>query len=485
MKFKTKVLITNIILLSIAISTVGFFMIKKNFELALDSQIRQAIDENNLIQSTLEYDLLDVTNSNTIINIEANMVTALTNSLNSIPKNQTIIYVVYNGSLIFTNSDGTNYPENLWTQTEVGKKVYSIEKYDDSYHIFTSSCNQVFDKHLNIMTEKDISSVYNLMEQQKDYFRILLVIVLIFCSLFMLIISHMLTRPLMKLKEASENFGKGNYDERVDIHTSDEIGILAHTYNKMATAVSNHMDELQDMVTRREQFVADFTHEMKTPMTSIIGYADTIRSRELPRETQIMAASYIFTEGKRLEDMSMKLFDLIYTGSNVLNLTPTNTLKLMSEVKSSILPGLDAKSVSLDFHSENVLINAEPELLKSALINIIDNARKASSKNSKIIFKGEARKDKYLITITDFGIGISEDHINRICDEFYMVDKSRSRKEGGAGLGLSLASLIIKKHYATLDITSKLGEGTTMSIEFDIFYPENKEDEHEEKKANN
>lgn len=480
MKFKTKVLITNIILLSVAISTVGFFMIKKNFELALDSQIRNAIDENNLIQSTLEYDLLDITNQTSSYNIETSMVTALTNSLNSIPKNQTVIYVVYNGKLIFTNSDGANYPENLWSQTEVGKKVYSIEKSENSYFIITSSCNEVLNKQLNIMTQKDISNVYNLMEQQKDYFRVLLIIVLIFCSLFMLLISHMLTKPLMTLKTASENFGKGNYDERVNINTSDEIGVLAHTYNEMATAVSNHMVELQDMVTRREQFVADFTHEMKTPMTSIIGYADTIRSRELPRETQIMAASYIFTEGKRLENMSMKLFDLIYTGSNELKLVPTNTSKLMSEVKASILPGLDQKNIVFEFLCEIAIIDAEPELLKSALINLIDNARKASSEGSKIIFKGTISDDKYVISVQDFGIGISKENVTRICDEFFMVDKSRSRKEGGAGLGMSLASLIIKKHNAVLNIDSVLNEGTTMSIEFNAFsLPKTKEEENE------
>lgn len=476
MKFKTKVLITNIILLSIAISTVGFFMIKKNFELALDSQIRNAIDENNLIQSTLEYDLLDVTNSTSSYNIESNMVSAFTNSLNSIPKNQTVIYVVYNGNLIFTNSDATNYPEYLWNQTEVGKKVYSIEKDSSSYYIVTSSCNQVFDKPLNIMTQKDISSVYNLMEQQKDYFRILLVIVLVIGSLSMLVISHMLTKPLMTLKDVSENFGNGNYDARVSINTSDEIGVLAHTYNEMATAVSNHMNELQDMVERREQFVADFTHEMKTPMTSIIGYADTIRSRELPRETQIMAASYIFSEGKRLEDMSMKLFDLIYTGKNELNLIPVNTTKLLTEVKASVSPALKSKQISLDFSCKNAIIKADSELLKSALINIIDNSRKASDEDSKIIFKGEIKEKRYIITVTDFGIGISEEHVNKICDEFFMVDKSRSRKEGGAGLGLSLASLIIKKHNATFNIKSKLGEGTTMSIEFDFINPDEQEE---------
>ncbi len=478
MKFKTKVLITNIIILSITINTVGYFMIKKNFDLALQAQVQAAIDENNLIQATLEYDLLYLTNYLPFYE-EEQMITALNDSINNLPKNQSNIYVVYDGELIFSNADSSTYPADLWKNASVGKKVYSVQQFQTTYYITTSSCNMVFDKPLNIMTQKNISSIYQLMEQQKDYFHMLLIIVLAVCSLFMLLISHMLTKPLMDLKKASENFGKGNYDARVNIHTSDEIGALATTYNQMASAVSDHMSELQNMVTRREQFVADFTHEMKTPMTSIIGYADTLRSRELPREAQIMAASYIFSEGKRLENMSMKLFDLIYTGRDKLNLTPVSTTRLLSQVKESVLPILSQKEIELNFSCDNALIQAEPELLKSALINIIDNGKKASSEGSKIIFAGQATEDKFIISIQDFGIGISEEHLNRICDEFYMVDKSRSRKEGGAGLGLSLASLIIKSHKGVLDIKSAVGEGTTMTITLDIYKENEKEGENE------
>lgn len=477
MKFRTKVLIINIILLSIAISTVGYFMIKKNFDLALDSQIKSAIEENNLVQSTMEYDLLDISYSSNMI---TQMVEAFNSSLTGIPQNQTVIYIVYDGELIFSNANNEiAYPDTLWQQTVVGKKVYSIESLNDKYYIYTSSRNDVFNKPLNIITQKDITSIYKLMEQQKDYFRMLLIIVLMVCGVSMTAISFMLTKPLETLKNTSEQFGKGDYDARVTITTSDEIGVLARTYNDMATAVSNHMDELKDMVARREQFVADFTHEMKTPMTSIIGYADTIRSMELPRETQIMAASYIFSEGKRLEAMSMKLFDLIYTGQNKVNFSKINTVKLMSDIMESVTPALSKKNISLVNSCENAIISGDKELLKSAFINIIDNARKASSDNSQIIFTGDIEKEKFVITIQDFGIGISEEHLNRICDEFYMVDKSRSRKEGGAGLGLSLASLIFKTHDADFKISSTLGEGTTMKISFDLYIEEEKEGNYE------
>lgn len=108
----------------------------------------------------------------------------------------------------------------------------------------------------------------------------------------------------------AEEIIDGSYETRITVKSQDEVGLLAENFNRMAEAVSEKIGELQGMIRKRDQFVADFTHEIKTPMTSIIGYADTMRSMELPREEQLLALSYIFSEGKRLERMSGKLFDL-------------------------------------------------------------------------------------------------------------------------------------------------------------------------------
>ncbi|MBQ8924131.1 MAG: ATP-binding protein, partial [Lachnospiraceae bacterium] len=226
------------------------------------------------------------------------------------------------------------------------------------------------------------------------------------------------------------------------------------------------IDELNDMIKRRDQFVADFTHEIKTPMTAIIGYADTMRSMDLDDEHRIMALNYIFTEGKRLEDMSMKLFDLIYLKNNDIEHNPISAYALGKDVESSAKPMLDKDNISLMTCFEQGTISGDRELLKTVFINLIDNARKASDKDGKIIFTGTKEDDAYIFTVQDFGVGISEQDLDRICDEFYMADKSRSRKKGGAGLGLSLASLILSKHNADLKIESKVGEGTKFIITF-------------------
>jgi signal transduction histidine kinase len=248
---------------------------------------------------------------------------------------------------------------------------------------------------------------------------------------------------------------------------------LAEHFNRMAEAVSLHMEELQEMIRRRDQFVADFTHEIKTPMTTIIGYADVMRSMELPREEEIMSLNYIFSEGKRLETMAGKLFELIYYREHPIETKPIHTVDLGREVERIARPAMEKKQQTLVVEMEPAILSGAQELLVTVLINLLDNARKASEPGQSVYLTGAVVRQEesgtptgYHILVEDHGIGMAPEEVQKICDEFYMVDKSRARKEGGAGLGMSLVSLIVKRHGATLTIDSCPGKGTRMQITF-------------------
>ena len=466
MKFRYKVLFSNIILLSLAIGIVGYMMIDKSFTLSLESQIKNAIEENNMLQSLVEYNLLSLSNQNSN-NIDFEEVGR--DAMLNISANNSSVMIVYNDVIMYCNDEETaGYPPSLWQNTNIGKKGYVLTMENDRSYVITTSSSSFLDKTLNIINKRDITETYMLIDKQANYFRILLVFVLITCSVIMYIISMLLTKPLEHLNSVSKSFGERNYTARARVLSHDEVGMLAETYNEMAQSVSEHVDELKDMMERHEQFVADFTHEIKTPMTTFIGYADTIRSKELSRETQIMAASYIFKEGKRLETMSHKLFDFIHTKNDIIDLSPVSSQLLAKSSVESVLPGYEKNNLSLDVNVEPCLIMGDLTLLCSAFINLLVNARKASASGSRVILSGRITPDGYVFTVQDFGIGISKEHLTKICDEFYMVDKSRSRSEGGAGLGLSLATAIFEKHGADFHIESTLGKGTSMSVIFKI-----------------
>lgn len=463
MKFRYKVLLTNLILLSISLGMVGYLMIRKNFELAKDAQIKNAIVENNLVQASVEYEVLQVINSGQDVN----------GTLADIGKQVASGMLISNASFYIKSGDAYVYSsdggeksirEELFLGLSAGGKNYLIGQENDSYVIYVTSYSSVQGEDLCVISKRDISDMYQMLKEQVRYFRILIAAILILASVIMYRISVLLTRPLEKLNQITDEITAGNYDAHVEVRTDDEVGQLADKFNHMARAVAEHVAELNDMIHRREQFVADFIHEIKTPMTAIIGYADTMRSMEIPKEEEFKALNYIFSEGRRLERMSGKLFDLLYLGQHEIEKKACHTTDLAQELERTVTPMLEKSGIALHLELEPAVVEIDRELMLTVFVNLIDNARKASGEGDIVEVCGSIWKETYEFTVTDHGIGMSEEDCRRICDEFYMVDKSRSREEGGAGLGMSLVALILECHGAKLSISSKLGEGTRMSI---------------------
>lgn len=467
MKFRYKVLIINMLVLSIGIGIVGFFMIRKNFQLSLEAQIKIAIEENNLLQSTLEYRLLDtIHTSSSKLRYQIKKIGR--DVIDKMGGGNEAAFVVYEEKVVVCSEETEEdlCPDSLWRTAPIGKKQYMIVEQQEQQMLYVCATSLVQEKKLHIINAHNITEMYQLVEQQRSYFVILLIIVVGCCALALLLITYLLTKPLETLKQTSENFGKGDYESRVYLHSHDEVGMLAQTYNQMADAVCVHMNELKDMVVRQEQFVADFTHEVKTPMTTIIGYADMLRSKEMSREKQIMAASYIVQEGRRLETMSGKLFSYMNTKYTQIEKQAISVQEFMKEVTACVTPLLAEKKQTLAIKESEGVIYGDYNLLKSVYINLIDNARKASEVGASIIFCAKRVTDGISLAVQDFGVGIAEEHLHRIFDAFYMVDKSRSRQEGGAGLGLSMAFRIIESHGEVLEIESSVGKGTTIWVVF-------------------
>ena len=469
MKFRYRVLIINIIILSAALGITLFFMMQRNMDLALKNVTENAVEENNILQSAIEYTLLDVKTpeKKSYINALRSGSDMITLSLFS---NHYDAYVIYDGSLIYSNPEsGNDTVFTLANNTLIGRKNYIITHEDDAFYIYVASCSYVGGSTLNIINRSDITTTYDMLNDQMTYYSAIALITIIAGSVFTYMASRFLTNPLERLNLVSRSFANGDYSARANIKTHDEIGELSQSYNLMADSVSEHVSMLNDMIDRQNQFIADFTHEVKTPLTSIIGYADTIRSLELPRDKQISSASYIFSEGKRLEKMSSKLFDLIYLKDKGLIFEEFDSGRLFEIVSYNISPALEEKNIRLDVSYEDTILFGDIDLLSSAFTNLIDNARKASETGSVIHFTGKLKNEKYMICVADHGYGIDPVHLDHIRDAFYMVDKSRSRKEGGAGLGLSLANTIFERHHAPMLIESTPGSGTGITVIFDPY----------------
>lgn len=475
MKFRYKILMINMIVLSLSLGVVGYLMIRRNFDLARDTQLRNAIIENNLIQSSVEYELLQQMNSENT-GIKKSLSEIGERVMDGMITGTSSFYIRYGEDYVYSGEGDEEYiPNSLFTDLLIGGKNYIVCKNEGKYFVYVTSYSEMDKTALCIVSKQEISDSYYMLEKQIGYFRLLILGVVLIASVIVYLLCSYVTKPLETLNQVTAQIAGGDYDIHIEVTGNDEVGQLAENVNVMAEAVMTHVEELKDMVHRREQFVADFTHEIKTPITTIIGCSDMMRSMEIPREEQIRALSYIFSEGKRLEVMSRKLFQLIYLKQHTIEKVSVNTKNLEREIIQITTPMLAQKKMELKTDIEQAVIRGDKELLTTVFMNLIDNARKASKEGSTIRLKGcsslketekNGRKAVYELAVIDSGIGMSQEDIAHICDEFYMVDKSRSRKEGGAGLGLSLAALILEQHQAVLQVESEVGKGTTMRVVF-------------------
>ena len=223
---------------------------------------------------------------------------------------------------------------------------------------------------------------------------------------------------------------------------------------------------VEQEVQRQEAFTAAFAHELKTPLTSIIGYADTIRQMDLSKEETDMCADYIFRQGKRLQTLSYKLLEMTMAEAQKLERKEIPIPELVEELKRVSAVSLTEKQMTLIVDAQSGSIFGDRDLLLSLFLNLIDNARKASEPGGRIWLLGDRLQDGYQITVQDEGRGIEPEELARITEAFYMVDKSRSRKEGGAGLGLALCKKIVELHQAAWRFYGSPGEGFAVTVRF-------------------
>ena len=321
---------------------------------------------------------------------------------------------------------------------------------------------------LYIETVRDITRLFTDREIHYQVYRWILLLVVGTGSAVMYALSCWLTRPIRSLDRAATRLACGDYATRARVAGGDEIGRLAANFNHMADAIEKNIQELEDAARRQEDFTASFVHELKTPLTSIIGYADMLRSGELPEEKRFKAASYIFSEGKRLEKLSLSLMNLLVVDHSEAEAKPVNMARLCAEAGRTSQPAMRERGLTLSVQAEEGVLLGDAALLQTLVVNLLDNARKASEAGGAVALTGAPLPaGGYRLTVSDQGRGIPPEELGKIMEPFYMVDKSRSRAEGGAGLGLALCRQIAVLHRGTMTFDSCLGGGTTVTVDLE------------------
>ena len=283
-----------------------------------------------------------------------------------------------------------------------------------------------------------------------------------------------LTAPLTRLQAASTRMAAGDYAGRTGVVTDDEIGALSASFDRMAEAVETRVGQLNAALQRERDFVAAFTHELKTPMTGMMGYAALLRRGPQDAETQAEAADTIYRETRRLEALSRKLLALLglesaaEAGDDALTRAPVTDHALFAGLQRAFAgPGPDATAgTPLRFEPAGCRVAVDRVLWEDLLRNLIRNALTAcrGKPGATVTVACRAEDGCAVFTVADTGCGIPPEDLPRLTEPFYMVDKSRARKQGGSGLGLALCERIAAAHGTRLEFSSEPGHGTTVTV---------------------
>ena len=453
MRFRLKICIYMIWLLSLAFAVGGSLLISESFDntMRLERETAEASFRNML--STLRIVEEADGGKNDVLNILSSMRNAENTEFESVK-----LYA--GGKLIY--SDGSEAERD----PDGAKHGISVLKTDDGkrYYRLCGNMETEWDS-LRVVAYRDVSGAYELRNAQYASYAEVFAAALLVGGVLSYLLAYMLTRPLKTLTAATKKISEGDLKCRSGIKSRDEFGQLSESFDAMAQRMEESMNEMQDSVRRREEFMGSFAHEMKTPMTSIIGYADFIRSGSLDEEEQMNAANYIFSEGKRLESLSAKLLDIIVMNNRKIELRPVSPAQLISHLVEYLKPIYSQEGIVLQYKCEEGECLLEPDLVKSLVSNLIDNSRKSFTDGGNIYLRSRMLPDGCEIRVLDNGPGIPPEAIDHLTEAFYRVDKSRSRMQGGAGLGLALCSDIAKLHNGSLRIESRVGNGTEVTAE--------------------
>jgi signal transduction histidine kinase len=276
-------------------------------------------------------------------------------------------------------------------------------------------------------------------------------------------ISNMIISPIKALNTTTKQFSKGDLNSRAVVTTQDEVGELSLTFNSMADNIHEMITKLNYEKEKQKNFFDNFTHEIRTPLTTILGYTDLLWKTN-DEEVKDRSLFHIDSEGKRMLKMVESLLELskLKKFDMEINKQDTDIKHLIEEVCDSM--HYKAKRYNINFHLnlEPIVYNVDPDMFKQLVINIIDNSIKYSK--SKLIDISLSKKDKLLLVIEDYGCGIDSKSLDNIFEPYYKVDKSRNSKIEGWGLGLSIVKEIVSKHEGEINIDSTPNKGTKIEI---------------------
>lgn len=462
MKFTQKLTMSILLLLCTVLSLGGAWTIEQN----LHNALRRAEQECTVVHQKERFEmetLLREQNVENMIQAAAAAEFYCSHIQSSIgAANTAFALIMGDGTSVYSYMPQSIRFIQQMEAIQIGTDGLLYENNRGRWHILLASPLQGQVENLWLVNAYDITDLYAERDRQLKQFFWLECIVMLLAGAAAWALARFLTRPLRELEAAAGEIAEGHYNQRVKPTGRDEIALVGYSFNAMADAVEQNMTALENEAQRQKRFVQALTHELKTPMTAMLGYSDLLRLGEQPPERRQQAANFIYHETARLEKLSRQMMRLFGLQQETVTLVPVKVSAVFGDVRRSLPQNFPAE---LEIQCDpSAVVLADRLLLADLLLNLVRNGANANPKDGKVLLCCKKCESGWELSVSDTGKGIAPADIEKLTEPFYMVDKSRARQNGGSGMGLCLCDAIAKLHHAQLKFDSTLGEGTTVRL---------------------
>ena len=308
-----------------------------------------------------------------------------------------------------------------------------------------------------VLVHLPMSVIWEMSNSNLNVVYITAAILFILSLIILLVFTKTVYFPLQKITEGANEYAAGNLEYRIDLNTRDEMGYLAGTLNYMSGEL-NKLEEYQ------RNFIANVSHDFRSPLTSIKGYVNAILDGTIPYEMQERYLKIIAFESERLEKLTRSLLtlnelDMKKRMMHIQRFDINDTIKNTAATFEGICTSRQIR-LELLLSGHELYVRADMEQIQQVLYNLLDNAIKFSNDNSSVQIETTVKGGKVFVSVKDYGTGIPKESLGKIWDRFYKIDASRGKDRKGTGLGLSIVKEIINAHNQNIDVISTEGVGT-------------------------
>lgn len=377
---------------------------------------------------------------------------------------KTAIALYKDNQLLYANKNIEQ--EFLQNQTEDENREISVRKFNNKTYVYVSGNMPVPYDSYTFVHQYDLTESIDSWSQLKNIlFLVSFILSNIFaCGLFLIL--NFIFKPLSQITHISREIAKGEYEKRLPVIGQDELAEMAKSFNDMAEEIERKVKQLKDAAEKKQQFVDNFAHELRTPLTAIYGYAEYMQKAALSEEDRLSSLEYIMSESRRLQTIAAQLLEMANLKNYQISFEEVKISQLFENVQRTLHGRLQGKDIKIEFKSEIETVLGDAPLLESLFVNLIDNAINACDDDGHIIVSAVMENERKTISVKDNGKGMAQEVLSQITEPFYRGDKSRSRSDGGAGLGLAICQQIALSHHADLTFMSNLGKGTVVKVIF-------------------